>query len=83
MAFASQFLGFFSMELIDTATYLINISPTRSNNGNIPDQLYYQTLPGVDHLRIFGSICYLHVPKESRSKLESKTKQCFFLGYND
>jgi hypothetical protein len=83
IAYASQRPGFLWTELNNTATYLINISPTRSNNGNTPDQLYYQTLPRVDHLRIFGSICYLHVPEESCSKLESKTKQCFFLGYNN
>jgi transposase InsO family protein len=83
MGSASQCPGFLWTELVNTATYLINISPTRSNNGNTPDQLYYQTLPRVDHLRIFGSICYLHVLKESRSKLESKTKQCIFLGYDD
>ena len=33
-------------------------------------------------LRIFGSIAYAHVPKELRKKLDSKTKECIFLGYS-
>ena len=64
-------------------TELINISPTHSNYGTTPDHLYYGTISKVDHLRIFGSLCYLHVLKESCSKLESKTRKCFFLGYDD
>ena len=82
MASASQCPNFLWSELINTSNYLVNISPTRSNLGTIPDQLYYGTTPKVDHLRIFGSLCYLHVPKELRSKLDSKTKPCFFLGYD-
>jgi hypothetical protein len=83
MASDSQCPNFLWTELVNTATYLINISPTRSNNGTPFDQLYYKSKPRVDHLRIFGSTCYVHVPKESRSKLENKTKKCFFLGYDD
>jgi hypothetical protein len=83
MAFASQCPSFLWIKLINIANYLININPTRSNNGTTPDQVYYKTKPKVDHLRIFGSLYYLHIPKESRSKLDSKTRRCFFLGYDE
>jgi hypothetical protein len=43
----------------------------------------YKTKLKGDHLRIFGSLCYLHIPKESHSKLNSKTCRCFFLGYDE
>ena len=39
MASASQCPNYLWSELINTANYLINISPTRSNQGTTPDQL--------------------------------------------
>jgi hypothetical protein len=74
--------AFLWTEAINTANYLVNLSPTRANQGITPDQRYYNRKPRVDHLRIFGSICYLHIPKENRSKLDSKSLQCFFVGYD-
>ena len=81
MAIASNCPIFLWSELINTENTLVNLSPTCANRGITPDEMYYKVLPNVD-LRIFGSLCYLHIPKESRTKLQSKTKQCFFLGYD-
>ena len=35
------------------------------------------------HLRVFGCDAYVHVPKEKKSKLDNKSKQCIFIGYKD
>ena len=32
-------------------------------------------------MRVFGCSAYTHVPKDKRKKLESKAKECIFLGY--
>ncbi|VFQ61773.1 unnamed protein product [Cuscuta campestris] len=34
-----------------------------------------------DHLRVFGCKDFVHVPKDERSKLDVKTRQCIFVGY--
>ncbi|VFQ98154.1 unnamed protein product [Cuscuta campestris] len=34
-----------------------------------------------DHLRVFGCKAFVHVPKDERSKLDVKTRQCIFVGY--
>lgn len=34
-----------------------------------------------DHLRVFGCRAFVHIPKDERSKLDDKSKQCIFLGY--
>ena len=39
--------------------------------------------PEVSHLKIFGCLVYLHVPKEKRSKLDSSGKKGIFVGYNE
>ena len=39
--------------------------------------------PEVGHLRIFGFLVYIHVPKEKRMKLEPSGKKGIFVGYSD
>jgi hypothetical protein len=39
--------------------------------------------PSVDHLRIFGSHVYIHVPKQKRTKLEPSQKKGTFVGYSE
>ena len=37
--------------------------------------------PNVKHLQVFGSFGYAHVPKDERSKLDSKVRKSILLGY--
>jgi len=37
--------------------------------------------PNVQHLKVFGSITYAHVPKAARSKLDDKLEKTIFIGY--
>ena len=37
----------------------------------------------LTHLRIFGSTAYMHVPKDERSKLDSKSLKRRFIGYSE
>jgi hypothetical protein len=45
--------------------------------------MYSGKIPFIRHLRIFGSLTYLYVSKEDRKKLDSKTKKCLLVGYDD
>ena len=35
------------------------------------------------HLKVFGYVSYLHIDFDTRSKLDAKSKICFFIGYGD
>ena len=35
----------------------------------------------MQHLRVFRSITYAHVPKVARSKLDDKAEKTIFIGY--
>jgi hypothetical protein len=37
----------------------------------------------VGHLRIFGCIVYIHVPKEKRTKLDTSGRKGTFMGYSE
>lgn len=34
--------------------------------------------PTVKHLKVFGSLCYIHVPDHKRGKLDNKAVKGFF-----
>ena len=71
----------FWAEALSTACYLKNRSPVRVLKGMTPYQAFVGRKPNVDHLKIFGCVCYAHVPKDERKTLDSKSVKCIFLGY--
>ena len=68
-------------EAISTAAYLRNRSPTRAVAGMIPNEAWTGQKPQVDGLQVFGCQAFVHIPKEERKKLDSKSKGCIYLGY--
>ena len=67
----------FWAEAVSTDAYLRNRSPTSLKNM----QAWYGRKPGVEHLRVFGSTAYVHISRDSRKKLDSKTRKCILVGY--
>ena len=63
------------------AGYLRNRSPSSGVGGITPHQTLYGQKPCVGHLRVFGCTAFIHVPKDERGKLDSKTRKCILLGY--
>ncbi len=70
----------FWAEAISTAVYLKNRSPTKALKIT-PYQAWHGTKPNVNHLRVFGSNAYAHIPKDERSKFDSKTRKCINHGW--
>ena len=46
-------------------------------------ELYFGRKPNLQHLRVFYSIAYVHVPKEKRRKLDAKAEKCILVDYSD
>ena len=70
-------------EAMHTVVYLINRSPSAPLNGEVPEKVWTGQDPSYSHLRVFGCRASVHVPKDERSKLDMKIRQCVFLGYGD
>jgi hypothetical protein len=69
---------------LQTAIYLSNRSPTKSNGGNkTPYEKLTRRKPDLSKLRIFGETCYVQVPKHKRTKLDDKAHKCRIIGYTD
>jgi hypothetical protein len=61
--------------------YLIHLSPSYPLQGDVPNKVFYAKEVSYDHLKVFGCKAFVHIPQDGRSKLDSKTRQCIFLGY--
>ena len=72
----------FWTEAIDCAIYLSNRCPTRSVQGNTPQQAWSRMKPTISHHRVFGSNAYAHVLDQERSKLDDKSKKYVFINYD-
>ena len=70
-------------EAIVTACYLINRSPSFPLNFDIPKRVWTEKDVFYSHLKVFGCKALVHVPKEQRLKLDSKSTPCIFVGYGD
>lgn len=72
----------FWSDAVMAACYLINRIPTRILTDLAPFEVLNRTKPSIDHLRVFGCICFVLRPGELRDKLEAKSTKCMFLGYS-
>ncbi|BBN70008.1 transposable element gene, partial [Prunus dulcis] len=71
----------FWAEAVNTSVYILNRCPTKALSKRTPFEAYGGRKPGIKHLKVFGSLCYAHVPKQQRQKLDLASKRCIFLGY--
>ena len=72
----------FWADAVFTTVYLINRTPTTSVHIITPEEAWSGRKPDLSHLRIFGCVCYVHIPSELRSKLDAKSEKCVFVGYS-
>ncbi|RZB68411.1 Retrovirus-related Pol polyprotein from transposon TNT 1-94 [Glycine soja] len=73
----------FWAEAVYTVVYILNRCPTKSVKDKTPIEAWNGKKPSAKHLRVFGSICYIHIPDVKRHKLEDKTIRGIFLGYSN
>ena len=70
---------YFWAEAVHTAVHILNRCPTKSLKDKTPVEAWSGIKPSVSHFKIFGCICYAHVPAEKRTKLDQKVKNVSFL----
>ncbi|KAG7583619.1 Integrase catalytic core [Arabidopsis suecica] len=72
----------FWSDAVMTACYLINRTPTKILQDKSPFEVLTKTKPSLDHLRVFGCVCYVLVPGDQRNKLQAKSTKGMFIGYS-
>ncbi|XP_018400321.1 PREDICTED: uncharacterized protein LOC108777839 [Cyphomyrmex costatus] len=70
-------------EAVLTAIYLRNRCPTRALRGVTSQEAWSGKRVDISHLKVFGCKVYVHIPKELRTKLDSKSKEHIMLESED
>ncbi|KAL0329071.1 UNVERIFIED_CONTAM: Retrovirus-related Pol polyprotein from transposon TNT 1-94 [Sesamum radiatum] len=67
---------------VDTTIYILNRCPTKSERNKMPYEAWTRLKPSLSHFKVFGCICYVHIPAEKRTKFDEKSEKCIFIGYS-
>ena len=65
-------------EALMTAAYLTNLYPTSALNLTTPYEAWHKEKPNIEHLRIFGCLCFVKVKAK---KYQSRSKAGLFMRY--
>ncbi|CAL8152562.1 unnamed protein product [Prunus armeniaca] len=68
-------------EIVNIAVYIHNRCPTKALDTITHFQAFSGRKPRIKHFKVFGSICFCHVPSQLRSKLEDSAVTCIFVGF--
>ena len=71
------------VEACNTEIYVQNCCLHKILGMSTPEEAFSRKRPDISHLRIFGSLVYMHVMKDARKKLEPTAKVGIFVGYTD
>ncbi|RVW81314.1 Retrovirus-related Pol polyprotein from transposon TNT 1-94 [Vitis vinifera] len=73
----------FWADAVSTVAYLINRGPSVPMEFRLPEEVWSGKEVKFSHLKVFGCVSYVHIDSDARSKLDAKSKICFFIGYGD
>jgi len=65
-----------------TACYLINRMPNLSLHQNSPFEILFHSSPDYGFLKVFGCACWPNFCPYNKHKLQPRSLQCIFMGYN-
>lgn len=70
-------------EAASCSVYLLNRSSSSQTKNVSPYELWYGEKPRLDHIKVFGSEGYVHVPDQKRKKLDKKSRKLILVGYDN
>ena len=73
----------FRSNVVSTVAYLINRGPSVPMEFRLPEEVWNGKEVKLSHLKVFCCVSLVHLDFDACSKLDTKSKICFFIGYGD
>jgi hypothetical protein len=74
--------GRYWIEVLHTATYMLNCLPTTVIQAVCPHLALFGSAPSYEHLHVFGYTSYPNTTTTAPHKLSPRSTRCVFLGYS-
>lgn len=69
-------------EAVRTAVYILNRTTNTRNRMKTPFEMWFGEKPHLDHVKVFGTVGYTHIPKQNgRKKWDAKARKVYLVGY--
>lgn len=69
-------------ELISTSAYVLNRCPTKKLKEVVLIEKCAGRKQSVSHFKVFGYVCYKHIPDATRKKLDDRRRVMLLIGYH-
>ena len=66
-------------EVVDRVVYLLNRCSIKELNNMTLQKVWNARKPSVIHLKVFGSVTYMHIDDQVKTKLNDKSKTMIFV----
>ena len=73
----------FWAEEANTVVFVQNQLPTKALEDKTPFEAWYGFKPSLNFLKVFGCVCFVHIPQVKRDKLDKKAIPDIFIGYSN
>uniref|UniRef100_A0ABD2WMS0 Integrase catalytic domain-containing protein n=1 Tax=Trichogramma kaykai TaxID=54128 RepID=A0ABD2WMS0_9HYME len=70
-------------EAANCAIFVLNMTGPSRINSKTPYELWYDKDIKLPDLKVFGTECFSHIPKQKRQKLDKKSVKGFVVGYDE
>ncbi|GMF30851.1 unnamed protein product [Phytophthora fragariaefolia] len=70
-------------ECICHVTTLINMNHSSKTNVRTPYELWYNRIPSMQYMKMFGCSAYVHITEQYRDKLDAPARLCMYLAVSD
>lgn len=70
-------------ETIAILVYMLNRFPTKKLKEVVPIEKWTRRKKSVNHFKVFGSVCYKHIPNATRRKLDDRSKFMLLIDYHN
>jgi transposase InsO family protein len=71
------------VDAVSTTGYLINRGPSVPLGHKLPEEVWSGKEVNLSHLKVFGCVSYVYIDSDTHSKLDVKSRKCYFIGYGD
>ena len=62
--------------------HMYNVTPIKCTDYKTPKELWSGQKLNISHLSVFGCLAWVHILKNRRHKLEPKSQEMIFIGYD-